>query len=271
MEMDAQIMQWNRATGEMTASGGVQTTLLGEAQGTGLLRSADADADAATHILADRALLRQPQQEADFSGHVRLWQGADVLEAPALEFFQARQEIVAFGAAGAGAVHGTFVQAPPTGAHASTAAMPVNVTGDNLLYSGAERKAHWTGGVTATMQAGQLQADAMDLYLEPAPAAEEKKSPGATVFTGQSAVERFVVLGHVRLTQPGRQGTGEQIVYTASDGHFVLTGTQQQPPLLVDAAQGSLTGRALIFASEQNTVQVLGGQQPTTAVTRVQK
>ena len=275
MEMVAQTMQWNRATGEMTATDSVQATLLGSAQRDGLLRSAKAPstgADTATHIVADHALLRQPQQEADFSGHVRLWQGADVIEAPTLIFLQAQQEIVASGAAGAAAVHGTFVQAQPPGAHASTAAMPVNVTGDRLLYSGAERKAHWAGAVTATLQTGQLQADAMDLYLEPEPAASDAtKSSQAGVFAGQSSVERFVALGHVRLTQPGRQGTGEQIVYTASDGRFVLTGTQQQPPLLVDAAQGSLTGRELVFASEQNTVQILGGQQSTTAVTRVQK
>ena len=277
MEMAAQEMQWNRGTGVMTAAGGVQTTLLGGAQSAGLLRGADApgaDGNAATHILAGHAqILQKPQQEADFYGKVRLWQGADVIEAPMLKFLQAQQEVIANGTGNAGAVHGTFVQAQQPGVHAQSAAMPVNVTGDNLLYSDAEHKVHWTGKVTLDMQTGQMQADTMDLYLQPAAgeSAESKNSAKTGVFAGQSSVERFVAQGHVLLLQPGRKGTGERIVYTASDGHFVLTGTEKQPPHLVDATQGSLTGRALVFASEQNTVRVLGGQQPTTAVTRVQK
>ncbi len=277
MEMFANAMQFNRTTGEMTATGGVQATLLSGAQGAALLRGANVpgtSGDAATHILADHALLRQKDHTADFSGNARLWQGTNVIEAPALEFLQTQQEVIASGAGAAGAVHGTFVQAPQAGAQIHAAAvMPVNVTGDELVYSDAERKAHWTGRVTMTMQTDQMQADVVDLYLQPAQptGADANSSSNIGVFTGQSSVERFVAQGNVQLVQPGRKGTGDRIVYTASDGHFVLTGTEKQPPLLVDAAQGSLTGRALVFASEQNTVQVLGGQQPTTAVTRVQK
>ena len=38
-------------------------------------------------------------------------------------------------------------------------------------------------------------------------------------------VERVVATGHIVIDQPGRRATGEQVVYTASDGMFVLTGT----------------------------------------------
>ncbi len=277
MEMFANEMQWNRTTGAMTATGGVRATLFNGAQGAGLLRGANlsgASGYDSTHILADHALLRQKDHTADFSGNARLWQGANVIEAPTLEFLQEQQEILASGAGASGAVHGTFVQAQQSGAHTSAASpMPVNVTGDELVYSDAEHKAHWTGRVVMTMQTEQMQADAVDLYLQPAqPAsAEENKSAAAGVLSGQTSVERFVAQGNVQLVQPGRSGTGARIVYTASDGRFVLTGTEEHPPRLVDASQGSLTGRALVFASEQNTVQVLGAQQPTTAVTRVQK
>ena len=38
-------------------------------------------------------------------------------------------------------------------------------------------------------------------------------------------VERIVAHGGVQLEQPGRKGTGSQLVYTAQDSRFVLTGT----------------------------------------------
>jgi lipopolysaccharide export system protein LptA len=78
-------------------------------------------------------------------------------------------------------------------------------------------------------------------------------------FMGGS-VERVVAMGHIELEQPGRRATGEQLVYTASDGMFVLTGTAAALPKVVDQQQGTVTGTSLRFhAGDENVVVSNGG------------
>ena len=73
-------------------------------------------------------------------------------------------------------------------------------------------------------------------------------------------VDHLVAWGAVELDQPGRKGTGDRLVYTASDGVFVLTGTKAAPPKVVDEAQGMTTGAALRFKTGDDSVEVLGSQ-----------
>jgi len=284
MEMVAQQMQVNRATGEMTATGAVQTTIRGGATAGGLLGGSEATSGSqdATYIIADQAVLHRNTQQAIFTGHARLWQGASVIEAPIIEILQGQQSLQAYGEGKSSEIRCTFVASSAIGAQAQSAPTPIDVTSERLLYSDAERKAHFTGKVTVTTQGDRLQSDVADLYLQssvsvmpavPAASAPPTKNNLQSKHndSGQSSVERMVVQGNVRFTQPGRYGTGARIVYTASDGRFVLTGSEQAPPMIVDAAQGSLTGHVLIFESQQNTIQVQGGNAATTTKTRVQK
>jgi lipopolysaccharide export system protein LptA len=67
------------------------------------------------------------------------------------------------------------------------------------------------------------------------------------------------------LDQPGRRGTGDKLVYTASDGVYVLTGTKAVPPKVMDQAQGTTTGAALRFRSGDDSVEVLGSEDGKTA------
>ena len=279
MEMVAQQMQMNRASGEVTATGSVQTTLRGGATIDGLLHGDEAPSstNAATHIIADQAVLQQKTQKVIFTGHARLWQAASVIEAPVIQILQGQQSLQAYGENKDSGVRCTFVASSTASVQSQHAPTSVEVTSARLLYSDAERRAHFTGQVVLTMQEDQLHSDTADIYLQSStPAHTVDKNLQSTQThsppnSPQSSVERMVAQGNVRLTQPGRYGTGAQIVYTASDGRFVLTGTEQSPPLLVDSVQGSLTGKAVIFSSEQNVVQVQGGNAATTTETRVQK
>ncbi|MGB7135163.1 MAG: hypothetical protein WBD46_07735, partial [Acidobacteriaceae bacterium] len=56
------------------------------------------------------------------------------------------------------------------------------------------------------------------------------------------------------------RGQGEKLVYTADDGHYVLTGTASAHPTMWDQVHGTTTGEELRFNSENDTVQVLGGK-----------
>ena len=73
------------------------------------------------------------------------------------------------------------------------------------------------------------------------------------------SVERMVASAHIDMEQPGRRATGEQLVYTASDGLFVLTGTPTALPKVTDDQRGTVTGTSLRFHSGDNNVVVSNG------------
>lgn len=276
LDLTAQKLRVDRASGEVVAIGLVQTTIVGS--GSAGILGAGQGTDGTglpTHIIADRAGFDRDKQTAIFTGHARLWQGQSLIEAPVIEILQAQQSLQAYDAGKPGTVHCTFVALShsTTATQGKDAPMPVYVTSTRLLYSDAEHKAHFSGNVEVATQASNLQAETADVYLQPSASGNPaiKNSSVDRKLPAQSSVERIVATGNVRLVQPGRLGTGAQIVYTASDGRFVLTGTDRVPPRVVDSQQGSVTGHALIFQSEQNAVQVQGGNSVTTTQTRVKK
>jgi lipopolysaccharide export system protein LptA len=69
-----------------------------------------------------------------------------------------------------------------------------------------------------------------------------------------------VVYGTVQIDQPGRHGTGEQLLYTASKANYILTGTPSVPAHITDTQQGSITGTTLIFGDAGSTIVVAGEQ-----------
>jgi lipopolysaccharide export system protein LptA len=73
-----------------------------------------------------------------------------------------------------------------------------------------------------------------------------------------SSVERIVMSGAVKVEQPGRTATGDQLLYTAAAGEFVLTGTPGHPPRVVDDKQGNITGATVMFRSPDSTIVVAG-------------
>jgi lipopolysaccharide export system protein LptA len=91
-------------------------------------------------------------------------------------------------------------------------------------------------------------------------------------------VERVVASGHIEIDQPGRRATGEEVVYTASDGTFVMTGTAAAPPKVVDDLRGTVTGTSLRFRTGDESVVVsnespngTAGRQRVRTETRVEK
>ena len=58
---------------------------------------------------------------------------------------------------------------------------------------------------------------------------------------------------------PGRRATGDQVVYTASDSMFVLTGTAASLPKVVDDQRGTVTGTSLRFHSGDDNIVVSNG------------
>jgi lipopolysaccharide export system protein LptA len=141
----------------------------------------------------------------------------------------------------------------------------VRVQSRTLLYSDKTRQADFRGEVTAEQENEAIHADDALVYLKP----EEKgKAAGAHPAKQNSEIDRVVATGHVVFTQPGRKGEGAKLVYTADDGKYVLTGTPAAPPRLWDRAHGTTTGAALIFDSQNDSVEVSGGKSSAVTVTR---
>jgi lipopolysaccharide export system protein LptA len=213
----------------------------------------------------------------------RLWQGAAQVQAANLLLDRARDAFHAWPATPQGNVLAVFAATaeplppPPSApaAAASTSANPakphtatprgdrvVRVTTARLDYSGQTHEAVFSGGVLAQGQDGVAHAQRGIAFLTPKPAsanAPASNNKAAQPDPVAASLDRIVLSGDVRLTQPGRVATGEQLLYTALSGEYVLTGTPAHPPHVVDDTQGSITGATLLFHSPDSTIVVAGG------------
>jgi lipopolysaccharide export system protein LptA len=205
----------------------------------------------------------------------RMWQGPSQVEAANLFLDRGKDSMQAWPAAPTGVVRSVFASAGSAAAGASASGSAkgqkgqsapsgervVRVTSARLDYSGISHEAVFTGGVLAEGQDGTVRAQRGVAFLTP------KQAPSGvtngTAAKGQpdpvaSSVERIVMSGAVKVEQPGRTATGDQLLYTAATGEFVLTGTPGHLPHVVDDKQGNITGATLLFRSPDSTIVVAG-------------
>lgn len=276
-------------SGDAAAEGSVKASY-GQAGGT----------DEPAHVLAARAELKHDSQIATFYGvtgkPARLWQGGSQVEAPVIQFEQKQQRLLAHGE-GQGApmaVHTVLVRAATPATAAKAPAKPagsigklagtgrsdvIRVTSRDLVYSDETRKAEFTGGVDVVSGDSRVRAQQIVVYLQAAakgvgkvpaksvPADGTKTAVSAAAGPGGfmgGSVERMVLTGHLDMEQPGRRATGEQLVYTAGDDLYVLTGTAAVLPKVVDDQRGTVTGTSLRFhGGDDNVVVSNGGENGT--------
>jgi lipopolysaccharide export system protein LptA len=292
LEMTADRLEVERASGNMLAMGSVQTTVRANKQtGSGGLLSGTL----VTHVIARQARVLHVSQTVIFSGQARLWQGGDSVEAPVIELSKKMQTLTAYGDESCNqCVHTTFPgQSSETAL--SEKSKPVKagefadgtgrrgpstfrVVSQRLLYSDAERTATFSDHVEAISSSGDVFADRAEVFLTPSNVHGQARSGIATEETANkssshsknappSSVERIVATGHVVVEQTGRRGTGTRLVYTASDEQFVLTGDAAHPPQVVDSIQGEVTGEVLTFSSETQAI-IVSGSPNNAAVTK---
>jgi lipopolysaccharide export system protein LptA len=265
---DRMVMQ--QQTGDAVAEGGVRASYLQLGQQAG----------EAVHVLASHAELKHDAGRAIFygaAGHpARLWQGASQVTAPVLQFEQTERRMVARADAQdkGMVVHAVFVSATPTNTTGAGAAKlaegrkptPVRISSREMTYSDPGRRADFSGGVLVENIDGTMRAQQGVVYLQAATSkagdasvnAPAKKAQAQGAFLGGS-VERMIASGRVDIVQPGRHATGEQVVYTASDGVFVMTGVPGTLPKMLDEARGTITGASLRFHAGDNSVVVSNG------------
>ncbi len=244
ISVSAAELRLNRKTGDVAAQTDVKVTYsdLKQIPGGALL-----GANAPIHVTAAAMSAGKQAGTARFSGGARLWQDANIVEAPTIEFDRERKSMLASAPADSGQrVTTSFVQKvkndKPT---------PVTVTSGELSYSDLDRQAHFTSGVVMRGAEATVNADRADVVLQARTTPTTQATPGMP-----SQLQQITALGHVRIEEPKRRATGEKLVYTAADGKYVLTGG---PPSIFSAEKGTLTGDSLTFFSRDDTVLVEGG------------
>jgi lipopolysaccharide export system protein LptA len=275
MATTANSIRMNRATGDALAQGDVKSTYsdLKEQPDGALLASSSP-----IHVTAQSMTAHKSPGTSLYSGNARLWQDANVIQAPTIEFDRDRRFVTALGTP-AQPVQTILIQAkkPPTGGGAAISSgtgksgtkasplggsSPISITAAKLTYADSERKAHYEGGVDAKGADFTATAKTADAYLVPRSQTSNKQG-----FAGPGQLDHMVARGDVVVRQPDRHADGQTLVYTAADDKFVLTGG---PPSIFDAEQGKITGVSLTFFRGDDRVLVEGeASTPVVTQTRV--
>jgi lipopolysaccharide export system protein LptA len=255
LDMTAQIVDYSRAIGDATASGDVKATYLqteakNREMGTGKSGGAVFGGQGPVHIIATKAHLDHATGDATFTGQARLWQESNSVAAPILELSRARQTLKAHNQ-----VSATFLSSEDSKQGPSV----VRISSHDLIYSDAERKGVFRGAVVAQSGDVTIHSSQAEVFLSEARTQNSVEN---------SQVDHLIASGNTVLTQPGRRATGEKLVYTASDGRFILTGTNSVLPHLYDVSHGNVTGDALIFSIRDDSVNVEGQGQKSITETR---
>jgi len=197
MTTTATSVRINRQSGDAFADGDVKTTYSDlKPQPNGALLAASDP----VHVTAEHMTARREPGVAHYTGNVRLWQTANVVRAPKIDFDDEKRSVIAESDPKQ-AVSSIFVQQGQDGK-----LTPVDVTSDRLTYVDEERRARYTGNVFAKSAANTINAQLIDVFLKPAEgggngtasqAVASAKKPPLPGSEGPSKIDHMVALGKV--------------------------------------------------------------------------
>ncbi len=283
MTTTAQTIRMNRATGDALAEGNVKSTyseLKPQPDGA-MLASSDP-----IHVTSRSVTAHRSSSIAVYTGDARLWQDANIVEAPTLQFDRDHRSLVAEGGGQSPATSQGVAQPVSTvlvQVDKSGKVTPVHVTSDRLNYVDAERTIFLEGGVTTKANDATMTARRMTIFLRPRSESQSGTSKAGMPHAGTSQggisagpstpgqIDHIVAEDHVVIIEPTRHATGERLVYTVADDKFVLTGGPSSGlPSIFDAERGKITGDLLTFYRHDDRVLVEGREtSPTVTRTHV--
>ena len=279
MVTTAKTIRINRASDDAFGEGDVKSTYseLKEDPTGALLASASP-----IHVTAASMTAHNSPAIALYQGNARLWQDANVIQAPSIQFDRDRRFLIAQGTE-AQPVSTVLVQQkldqqkldqqklPEPGLKTSGKPEeksaqngPIAIRAARLTYADSDRHAHYDGGVVAKGTGFTATSSSLDAYFVP-----RSQVSGNQSFTGPGQLDHLVAKTDVVVQQPNRRAEGQTLVYTASDDKFVMTGG---PPSIFDAERGKITGGSLTFFRADDRVLVEGeASTPVVTQTRVVK
>jgi lipopolysaccharide export system protein LptA len=248
--LTADTIQLNRKTGMANGQGNVKTTYndLKAAPGGAMLSSSDP-----IHVTGSSVNAGRSSGVARYT-EGRLWQGANIVEAPTLVFDKNHRTLQAQGNPSR-QIATVFVQPEKSGK-----TTPVSVTADKLTYVDGDRKAVFSGNVVIKSAETTMNANTVQVFL---------LARGGAAGGSGNQLDRIVAQGDIQIHQGERRAQGSQVVYTAQEQKFVLTGTPEKKPSIFDAEHGQITGDSLTFYTQGDRVLVgSGNSSPTLTQTR---
>ena len=270
MATTAKSIRINRQTNEAVAEVEVKSTYseVKEQPNGALLASSSP-----IHVTSRSMTAHSNPNVALYTGNARLWQDANIIQAPSIQFDRENRFVTAQGTPAQSVstileqrsssdVVTSTGERPSAKSGERTQSGPVAITSTHLTYSDPDRKAHYEGGVVAKGTDFTATAREMDAYLLPRSATATAQS-----VIGSGQLDHLVGQGNVVVQQPTRRADGQNLVYTAAEDKFVLTGG---PPSIFDAERGRTTGVSLTFFRRDDRVLVEGeASSPVVTQTRV--
>lgn len=183
-------------------------------------------------ITSERADAQNEEGVAVYTINARGWQDDNFVKADRIELYQNDKRMVAIGN-----VESALYQVKRETSPGNREAVPGFATSERMTYSDTDRKVHYEGSVKARQGTDRIDAVAVDVYLK----------------QEVNEVDHMNAEGNVVLTQPGRRGVGDKLVYTSDDGRAVLSGRTAR---VDDVEKGSTMGSQLTFYSHDDRVSV---------------
>jgi len=268
MATTARTVRLNRATGDGFAEDNVKTTYSDlKLQPNGaLLASSDP-----IHVTAESMTAHNSPSLATYKGNARLWQDANMVEAPTIQFQKDQRTVLA------DSDSKQKVSTALTSTDKNGKSTPVHVTSNQLAYYDSERMAHYEGEVVARSTDLTVTSKQMDVFFAPITQSAEQRVPSVAVSSATGGtpaaahlstetpakVEKIIASGSVVVTEPTRRATGEKLTYTSADEKFFLIGGS---PSIFDAERGKVTGVSLTLYRRDDRV-VVNGSSSLPAVT----
>ncbi len=293
MATTANTIRINRTNSDALADGDVKSTYsdVKEDPNGALLASSSP-----IHVTSQSMTARNAPAVALYKGNARLWQDANVIEAPSIQFDRDRRFVTAAGTPtqpvetilvqpnkGQGNENQPNKLQPndiqpnmlqpsnkvtqttrknTKGTGKPMGLSPITITSAKVTYADSERRVHYEGGVLAKAMEFTASAKTADAYLLP-----RSQTAGDSSVANPGQLDRMVAEGGVVIQQPNRRAEGQKLVYTAAEDKFVLTGG---PPCIFDAEQGKITGVSLTFFRHDDRVLVEGeASSPVVTQTRI--
>jgi lipopolysaccharide export system protein LptA len=253
----------NQRTQNADATGGIQSSFE-KAASSNAQTSADTKPAPVTHILAASAHFDHATKLANFYGTdaqpARMWQDASQVQAATLLFDGVKRTFSARPAKPGSLIHAIFASKPvaPKPGLPARAASILRIASPKMDYNDLQREATFTDGVTIEGDTGEIRGQHAVVFLAAKPQATGLQTPQTEPSPLNGSIDRVVVYNDVQMDQPGRHGSGDQLLYTVATGTYVLTGTPTVQPHIVDAQQGSVTGTTLVFSDAGSTIVVSG-------------
>jgi lipopolysaccharide export system protein LptA len=157
MTTTASSMKMDRSTGDAIAEGDVKSTYSDlKAQPNGALLASSSP----IHVTAKTMTAHKSPSVAIYSGNARLWQDANVIEAPSIQFDRDHRSVIA------NAANGKLVSMLVNQADSNNKVTPLTVNSAHLTYTDNERKAHFDGNVVAKWTDLTITSRTLDVFLQ---------------------------------------------------------------------------------------------------------